>query len=383
MSVETFREEPRFGRMAPGSNNRSFVEIRVRARPALAEAVEAALLEAGAQGTSQEWPGSDRSPSPEPAAPGRDAAREPNEVEIAGYFYASPAPDDATLVDLILRFAPGGRAGGEVTSETPRIRRTARPWEDWVGLTRQALGPFRATAKLWIAPPWKEPDERGPREDLLVIEPGQAFGTGAHATTRGCLALVEKWGKERGGDPAAVDASERRAATRPRERGSAARARGRRLALDVGTGTGILALRALQCGADLVWGNDLDPEAIRAAKRNAERNGLAARTRFFLGDARAIQIDSPGPAPDLRRFDLILANIFLKPLLDLAGFFSAALVPGGWLIVSGFRPADRAELAGAMSARGFHLREEFVEDDWAAQQFDYRPRHRGTRQTRA
>ena len=336
---------------------RRFVEMRIRARASLAVAIESALLDAGAQGTSQEWPGGEgaRAEGPqadsESATAGAERAQADTEsatVEIVGYFSPASVPEDAHLRELIARYARGGGSSAGEALGGVSIARREQPWEDWVAKTRRALGPVRATARLWIAPPWEMPRARDAREDLLIIEPGQAFGTGMHATTRGCLALIERW------------------------MGEARPAGERRLALDVGTGTGILALRALQCGADVAYGNDVEAQAVRAARENAGRNALAARAHFYAGTARAVRL-APTAAAARPRFDLVLANLFLNPLLELAGFFAAAVHPGGALIVSGFHTGDRAEIERAYRAHGFRLRAEQVDDDWVARYFHQAP----------
>lgn len=295
---------------------RSFIEARVQLAARAAEAAEEALLALGALGTASEI-------VPEPERAGR--------IAVVGYFAPGSAPPAGAIAEALARLAAAEEAAGA------RIEVSVRPWRDWVAETRAALRSRRVTERLWIRPPWEEPEAArgeagGAHEgcEALVIEPAQAFGTGTHATTRGCLELLETLTV-----------------------GSQAGA-----ALDVGTGTGILALRAAQLGWSPVLACDHDPLAAEAAVDNARRNAAGRGLRIFAGTVDAIR-----PA---RPFSLILANLFLNPLREHALFFAHHLARNGALIVSGVQAGDREELLAALARHGLHPRDERRRGEWIA-----------------
>jgi ribosomal protein L11 methyltransferase len=154
-----------------------------------------------------------------------------------------------------------------------------------------------------------------------------AFGTGLHPTTRLCLRLLER-------EP--LD--------------------GRRL-LDLGCGSGILAIAAAKLGAASVLALDTDPVAVEVAAENVARNGVAAQVQALAG---SLPDDAPPP------FDLIVANIIADVLIDLAPALAAALAPGGRLITSGIIESREDEVALALAAAGLHLHSRLREGEWVA-----------------
>ena len=298
---------------------RSFLEARVRLPAAHAEAAELALLELGAEGTAQEL-------------------RSERDAEVIGYFTRGAAPEPAAVRDAVRRWCAiaSASAGARVPAEEAvEVELCRQPWEDWVTRTQQVLSAFAPTPHLRVAPPWDLPtasprDGRTSPRDLLIIEPGQAFGTGTHSTTRGCLELLEDW--------------------RDRAPGGAA--------LDVGTGTGILALRAVQLGYAPVIACDNDAVALADAQRNARLNRLESSVTLFVGEAHA-----------LRRgvtFALILANLYLNPLRALAPFFIDRLQPGGGLILSGYHRPDAEALARTFRPLGLEPVRTITREGWVA-----------------
>jgi ribosomal protein L11 methyltransferase len=174
--------------------------------------------------------------------------------------------------------------------------------QNWVALTQAQFEPIRISDRLWIVPSWHTPP--CPDAVVLVLDPGMAFGTGSHPTTRLCLEWLER-------------------TVRP----------GISL-LDYGCGSGILAIAAARLGAADALGVDIDPQAVAAARGNAARNGV--RVRFE---------DS---AVGLRgEFDLVVANILSNPLKVLAPAISAHVRPGGRLALSGILAAQTDELIAA------------------------------------
>ena len=167
------------------------------------------------------------------------------------------------------------------------------PDEDWVARSREQFGPIRVSATLWIVPTWRSPPE--PDAINLVLDPGLAFGTGSHPTTRLCLQWLER--SIAGGETV----------------------------LDYGCGSGILAIAALKLGARRAVGVDIDPDAVATARANARRNGVAGE---FLEDC----------APLTFTADLVIANILANPLKLLAPILASRCRHGGQIALSGILP---------------------------------------------
>jgi ribosomal protein L11 methyltransferase len=167
------------------------------------------------------------------------------------------------------------------------------PDEDWVARSREQFGPIRVSATLWIVPTWRSPPE--PDAINLVLDPGLAFGTGSHPTTRLCLQWLER--SIAGGETV----------------------------LDYGCGSGILAIAALKLGARRAVGVDIDPDAVATARANARRNDVAGE---FLEDC----------APLTFTADLVIANILANPLKLLAPILASRCRHGGQIALSGILP---------------------------------------------
>lgn len=377
---------PAIPRPARSNGARTYVEVRVRAPVALEEEVEAALFSLGAQGTSQSSLWDARANGRETGPAISDSERVPaaeDAIQVIGYFASESAPASERVNEAFARF-PALRAHlADIVIEC-----ASRPYENWAERSRQALHSFRATSRLWIFPPWERVAGLSAGEDAIVIDPGQAFGVGSHATTRGCLELLDSWADER--------AARRPIAPSPRVNDAQAEVfepqpRTPLRVLDVGTGTGVLALRAAQhvsrMEGGIVFAVDNDPEAVRSAARNLAWNrppssgSSASRTSIAQAQTAAPVLLFTGEAGAIRAgtaFDLILANLFLNPQLALREFFSNALPVAhhdatsgrnGQLILSGIRADDRGELVGSFGARGFRAIEEREASGWVALRF--------------
>jgi ribosomal protein L11 methyltransferase len=171
------------------------------------------------------------------------------------------------------------------------------PDEDWVAKSRGAFGPIRVSRRLWIVPSWSTPPEADAVN--LILDPGLAFGTGSHATTRLCLRWLEN------------------------------RIAGGETVLDYGCGSGILAIAALKLGASRAVGIDIDSDAVAVAKANAKRNGIAGE---FLESG----------SPLTFTVDLVVANILANPLKVLAPILVERCRRGGHIALSGIL-AEQAE----------------------------------------
>lgn len=174
--------------------------------------------------------------------------------------------------------------------------------QNWVQLTQSQFEPIHVAEGLWIVPSWHAAPE--PQALNIRLDPGMAFGTGSHPTTRLCL----KWLMATVGQGAEV--------------------------LDYGCGSGILAIAAARIGAARVLGVDIDDKAIDAARRNAADNGVSIELR---------QSDQPVG----ERFDVVVANILTNPLCALAPAIAACVKPGGRLALSGVLDSQSARVIDA------------------------------------
>lgn len=240
-------------------------------------------------------------------------------------------PDEPVLVRAYL---PSSELGAVLTDNLrlsmeafPAVELTARPIyeEDWSVSWRQFFGVVD-TGRIVIIPSWIE-HQVEPGQVPIFLDPGRAFGTGHHETTRLCLqALAEL--------------------VRP---GMSV--------LDVGTGSGVLAIAAAKLGASHVAAIDLDPIAIEVALENCETNGMAASIAVS-----ARQLDASDPrAP----YDVVVANISTDANIGLASAFAAVTRPGSHLVLSGILSKDADSVTSAMSGHGFDLVSVREERDWA------------------
>src|SRR5262247_2615992 len=192
--------------------------------------------------------------------------------------------------------------------------------EAWASAWQQSFPPRAVGRHLWITPPWETAS--APGRVSVVIEPGRAFGTGHHGSTEGCLALLD----------AVVGA-------RPVAR-----------ALDVGIGTGILAIAAIKL--------DVERDAITASRVNAARNGCEARIEVHLDGLEALRDVSP--------FPLLLANLLTHTHLALARHYARLAARGGALILGGILEPEDGNVIAALEPKGMRLRERLVIEGWSS-----------------
>ena len=194
--------------------------------------------------------------------------------------------------------------------------------QNWVQLTQSQFEPIRVSERLWIVPSWHEAPD--PNALVLVLDPGMAFGTGSHPTTRLCLEWLERI--------FTPDSSAHHSV------------------LDYGCGSGILAIAAAKLGATEVIGVDIDLQAVTAARNNAERNQVGAR---FDDSAH----------PLVGQFDVVVANILANPLKALAPAITGHVRPGGQLALSGIL-TEQAEEMVAIYAPYIALRIADAREGW-------------------
>jgi ribosomal protein L11 methyltransferase len=290
----------------------SFLALEFDANAADAERWADALLDAGALAvdTADPHAGSDR--------------------EIARYGEPDVSP---TAVDLwpVCRlsalFAKDADAGNALARASAALGAAAPPHtiaaiadDDWVRQTQQQFQPICVAPKLWIVPSWCEPVDA--KAINLRLDPGLAFGTGSHPTTRMCL----RWLSLHLSDGETV--------------------------LDYGCGSGILAIAAAKLGAGAVDGIDVDTQAITASRDNAQRNNVAAR--FDLPEAFKAT-----------RYDVVVANILANPLQLLAPLLAAHVRAGGHIVLSGILEPQAAAVAAAYE-RWFTIEVWNSEEGWVA-----------------
>jgi ribosomal protein L11 methyltransferase len=209
-----------------------------------------------------------------------------------------------------------------IGAEVRGVRVSAEKLEDkdWVAMSLAGLpavhaGPFVVAGA-------HELGRAGAGKIPIWIEAGPAFGTGHHGTTKGCLESLARV------------------------------ARSRRLGkvLDIGTGSGVLAIAALKAGADSAIASDIDPESIRIARENAKNNRMGRTVRFVVATG-AQNAAIRGGAP----YDVVLANILARPLVGLSADIAALVRPGGRVILSGLLTHQESQVRTAFEGRGLHL----------------------------
>ena len=247
-------------------------------------------------------------------------ANNPDFITLRAYF--SSAPDTEKLRERILRdlklielpeFALRG------------IRSLTVADQDWLAEWKKGYEPIAVGQGLLICPSWRRDQARSADRVVVEIDPGTAFGTGTHETTRGCLEMLEKYWK--GGS-----------------------------LLDVGTGTGILAIAAvkLQPGSRVV-GFVVDREAVEVALENAAVNGVA--------DEIEIEVNKLGSYHG-QEFDLVLANLTADALIPLSPEFPQVLKPQGVLVVSGILREQTDDVRAALESHGLGVIEMKPDGEW-------------------
>jgi ribosomal protein L11 methyltransferase len=274
----------------------------------LSDEASALLIEGGADGIEVE-------DSSVRLMPGRTAPPAGQARLIA---YCSPEGVDgsaqAALQDLVGEAVP-------FTEET-------LPDKDWNEVWKSHFAPIEISPRLWVCPSWRQ-GETPPGAKVLVLDPGMAFGTGTHATTSLCMTAIDEILVARPGVSV----------------------------LDVGTGSGILAIAARLLGAGRTAGTDVDPIAIRVAGENAELNGV----KLDLSTRSLGEVGST--------WDLVVANIMAATLIELATALISKVAPGGELLLSGILDFQADEVATAFQQQGLAMPERRAQGEWVLLRF--------------
>lgn len=270
----------------------AWLAITLELAPPQAEALSEALLEAGAESVALD--------------PVADAAKARTRLTAL----AAAGADCAALV---------AAAAGAAALDTPAFSVARLEDDDWVRRSQAQFGPIRVSDALWIVPTWHAPPDASAR--VVRLDPGLAFGTGSHVSTRLVLNFLE--------------------------RNSSAGLR----VLDYGCGSGILAIVAAMLGAADVAAVDIDPQALATTAENASANGVSLR------------VMAPDALP-AGSYDLVLANILAGPLIALEPQLASRTRTGGRIALSGILETQAAEVVAAY-ARDFAIAVGATDEGWA------------------
>jgi len=293
----------------PRKSEKIWPEVLVRHPPAAAEAVAHFLFESGACALLQE------------EIPGGAGAW----LSRAGFDPDRPIGDLAQDLNDFLE----DLAGIFGLNQAPRAEWQNTRHGNWAEKWKEGLAPLEIGPVLVVKPSWCLYQAR-PDQVVLVLDPGMAFGTGCHATTYMCLA--------------ALDEIIRTAGPRARR------------VLDIGTGSGILAMACAALGAGQITAIDIDAEALVVASENLERNGLVDRIRLICA----------GPAALKGEYDLILANLTAGPLMDLAPTLTRLAAPGAMMVLSGLLTDQARAVLDCYEELGLILERKMDQEEWTA-----------------
>ena len=302
-------------------------EAIVHTNTAGSDAVSELMIRLGATGTEIV----DRADVPDPAKPGvywelfdpAMLAAMPQDVLVKGWFAQDEHTHDvlAGLRTALAALRADGADFGALSLETADVAD-----EDWAENWKQYYKPFRIGERLVVKPSW-EPYAPAAGDVVVELDPGMAFGTGTHETTFMCMEMLQK--HRRGGERV----------------------------MDVGTGSGILAIAAAKLNASRVLAVDIDPDAVRVAKENIEKNGVADTVRAVAGDL---------VKGETMPCDLAVANIVADAICMLAGPLTRHLKSGGLLICSGIIREREADVLAAAKAAGYTVADRLTKGEWVA-----------------
>ena len=278
----------------------SWLQLSLKAPPAALDTISNFLIERGSPGVVLQ----------------RDEIRA---------FFARPAKSSALKRD-IQRFLRGIRGIYPGSGEQP-LRWAILKDRNWNNSWRRFFSPQKVGKWFWIIPPWVDPPATK-RRQIITIEPGMAFGTGTHATTRGCLEFLEE----------AVGSLAEEPLT----------------ALDVGTGSGILAIALAKMGASRVSALDSDPIALKAAQVNVRQNRVS----------RAVRLSNSGLGAVKESFTIVVANLTAETIVDLAPLLQKRVSAGGYLILSGILKPKAGEVLRRFAPHHFMFIRQGTQREW-------------------
>ena len=301
-----------------------WIEVTVSTNTQGADIVSEALLRQGAVGTQI----IDRADVPDPSKPNgywelidpQMIEEMPEDVQVKAWFESLEA---LRGLENILSALPGmtGMDLGTLKAVSQGVQE-----QDWSECWKQYYKPFRAGKRLVIKPSWESWEAR-PGDLIIELDPGMAFGTGTHETTAMCVEMIEK--HYHGGK-----------------------------VLDVGTGSGILAIAAARLGAGEVLGVDIDPMAVRVARENVKKSGLSGAIDIREGDLVA--------GLDGVKCDFAVANILADVIALLAAPLKQHLAPGAQFVCSGILREREQDVVDVLTQNGYTLFDRLQKGDWVA-----------------
>lgn len=255
------------------------------------------------------------------------------EAVIQGYF-ADTTDMDAVIAEIKPRIKELASYGIDAGKAEITVKQVDE--ESWATAWKQYFKPLRVSETLTIKPTWEEYTPESAAEKLIEIDPGMAFGTGTHPTTSLCLRTLEKY--VQGGEEV----------------------------IDVGTGSGILAIGAMKLGAKHVLALDLDPVAVSSARENSALNGLTNHITVYESDLLSILDKQDGSLGVTMPVQIVVANILAEVILLFINDVYEALQPGGLYIASGIWKNKEEVVLTALREAGFEIMDIQRDEDWLA-----------------
>ncbi|MCE8034742.1 50S ribosomal protein L11 methyltransferase [Halomonas sp. MCCC 1A11057] len=293
-----------------------WLQLKARIAPEQAELLEELLLAEGATAITLQDAHDDPVFEPE-----RGTTPLWNETVLTGLY------DDLEGLEAMLERLAAAWAETMPEEPCPVIEHELLADRDWEREWMEDFKPLRMGQRLWIVPSWHEPPDLDAVN--LHLDPGLAFGTGTHPTTALCLEWLDGLAVASELDGLEV--------------------------LDVGCGSGILAIAALKLGAAMATGTDIDPQALQASRDNAIRNDVAEHE---------LTLCYPEQLAAGRRFPLVIANILAGPLVELAPTIAGHVSPGGRLALSGILEGQTEEVLDAYRDQGLTMDEPQLREGW-------------------
>ena len=305
----------KFALLSYNDMSETWTEIAVVTSQASAELVSNTLIELGSQGTVFE-----------------DHPDDPNACTIKAYY-----PQSVNVSELVEHIRGYLGELQQLGEEIGKGAVVVKGVEDvgWSSNWKQYFKPFRVGKRFVIKPSWEKFD-RQPSDLVIEIDPGMAFGTGLHASTRLALTLLERQ----------VHKGDR--------------------VLDVGTGSGILSIAAARLGASYVLGVDIDAEAIAIARENVRINTLDSSQDSSIHNRIEFVVGSFDTLPNSEQFDCIVMNLRPTIILQLIPYAEVLLQTGGAIIASGILEEEGAEFVQELRSVDFSVQHHLLEDGWSA-----------------